>query len=98
MSINALQLIVIGMTLCTAMGCSKVTVSKVSGQSGRLESSPKASTPSTDKTDEAPAADSEKVIPPSNISGTFLVCEVSRDPANNQATALCALREDKTQK
>lgn len=78
------------------VACEKLPVSHVSGTDGRLDGDKKPAAPKSDKSDTD--KDSEAVVPPQVISGAFLVCEVQRDPppAINQATGLCALRDEQT--
>lgn len=82
--------------LLAVPACSKISVSKVSGSTQRLEGDSKPSTPSAGNDDAIPGKD-EAVVPPNNISGTFLVCVVTANanPLIFGATAQCALQDDK---
>jgi hypothetical protein len=69
--------------------CSKVTVSNMSGQS-------KDSRPI--EKDQTTSPENEAVIPPGNIAGTWLVCDVQRSgTSSKEATSFCALRDERTQ-
>ncbi|MDQ3230232.1 MAG: DUF3421 domain-containing protein [Pseudobdellovibrionaceae bacterium] len=74
--------------------CSKVSISKISSGTTRLESD---SAPLDGE--ETQSTETEKVSPPNNISDSYLVCDVQNnaDPVVPEAAVLCVLRDDKTQ-